>query len=180
VERTRRRAPSSSWVSTAGAPTKRDDRLTEYGGYGQKDFLSMSGEEWRKFIGALWEARRSGRLSENSLLEFLHSRGLYAQVNIKEMRGLSRAKKWRLAAAMLREAGFEPVAALQWPFLLDGEVEAWPPSEEARLLKVFDESDLFDELLLRLLHAYGPCVAVDFEDGLDSGVVLARPKPSQA
>jgi hypothetical protein len=141
----------------------------------------MSEEEWRRFIRALWEARRGGRLArEDDLLEFLYSRGLYASVNVGEMRSLARgAKKWRLAAAMLREIGFEPVAALQWPFL-EGRVEAWPPSEEERLLEIYEESDSFDELLLRLLLNYGPCVAVDASDDIDGAIVLARPKPERA
>jgi hypothetical protein len=161
-------------------PTKKDDPLAEYEWRKQKNFLSMSGEEWKKFIRALWEARRGGWLNEDGLLEFLYTHGLYARVDIAEMRSLTGAEKWRLAAAMLRETGFEPVAALQWPFLLDGRVEAWPPSEEERLIETLHESGFFDELLLRLLYTYGPCVAVHFDDGVDIGVVLARPKPDRA
>jgi hypothetical protein len=142
----------------------------------------MSKEEWRRFIRALWEARRGGRLArEDDLLEFLYSRGLYASVNVGEMRSLARGvEKWRLAAAMLREIGFEPVAALQWPLFLDGRVVAWPPSEEERLLEIYEESDSFDELLLSLLLNYGPCVAVDASDDIDGAIVLARPKPERA
>jgi hypothetical protein len=141
----------------------------------------MGEEEWRRFVRALWEARRGGRLArEDDLLEFLYSRGLYASVNVGEMRRLAQgAEKWRLAAAMLREIGFEPVAALQWPFL-EGEVGAWPPSEEERLLEIYEESGSFEELLLLLLLNYGPCVAVDASDDFEGVIVLARPKPERA
>ena len=182
MQRARSRAPAPSAGSPAArSPAKGGDPLAEYGGHDQRKLLAMSEEEWRRFIRALWKARKSGRLArEDDLLEFLLFRGLYASVNVGEMEGLARgAKKWRLAAAMLREIGFEPVAALQWSFLED-RVEAWPPSEEERLLEIYEESDSYDELLLLLLLNYGPCVAVDASDDIDGAIVLARPKPERA
>jgi hypothetical protein len=52
-------------------------------------------------------------------------------------------------------------------------VEAWP--EEAVLLKIYDKSKHYIEILLRVLKIYGPCLAFEFDDGnYDMGIVLAR------
>jgi hypothetical protein len=141
----------------------------------QEDFLKMSEEEWRGFVNALRE------LSEEELETFLRFHGLYAFIDAEELwdavKSYTCARLWELISALVRSAGFDVVAALEWPCPMGaGRIEAFPREEEWKLLRILEHSPTHAELILNLMEAYGPCVIFYADDGnTTSTIVVAKP-----
>jgi hypothetical protein len=163
--------------------TWEEEELERYEDFEQRDFLSMSGEEWREFVDAVEGVVLSPPPDWVRVEVFLAERGLYVFLDLEYLKyaapDLFRRKRLYGVAIDIAEkvAEMRVLAAVQpATFGQGGRGYAWPPERERELLRLLGGCETFEELALALMREYGPCVLIDADDHMDYALLAARPR----
>jgi hypothetical protein len=155
--------------------------LEKYENLDQRDFLSMSKEEWKKFVDELRGVVLEPKPDLTRVETFLAERGLYVWLDLTDLRtALEDWRGWRLyevAVSIAETLGMNVVAAIQPPtFGMAGHGYAFPEERERELFELLEKNETFEELALSLMEQYGPCILVETDDHIDVALLCCTIK----
>jgi hypothetical protein len=155
--------------------------LEKYENLEQHDFLSMSRKEWEEFIDYVARVVLRLPVDWTRIEVFLAERGLYIFLDLAYFRyatpSLSK-KLYEIAIDFAEKvANMEVIAAVQPPsFGQSGYGYVYPEEKEQELTKLIERSETFEELALRLMRRYGPCILIDADDDVDYALLCCVPR----
>jgi hypothetical protein len=147
----------------------------------QRDFLAMSKEEWEKFIDSVARVALRPPVDWSRVEVFLAEHGLYVFLDLEYFRYATPSLRKRLYEVAIdfaeKVANMEVIAAVQpASFGQAGEHYVYPEEKEKELIKLVERSETFEELALKLMRRYGPCVLIDADDDVDYALLCCVPR----